>query len=347
LVFISELGAFCERRVEDHRIGPRDEEPRWVALLITLDLGARRIRRVFGIADGTQRRAIEERAVVEMQEKHGGVGGRVVDLLECRQAPLGELELVPAADHTHPLWRGRARDLSLQHPQGIDEGGHAVPAQLHVVIEPPADHVQVRVVETRDHRALVEIDKARARSAIRHDVSLGTHREKPAVLDRDRRRVRLAGIQGLHPAVEEDQIGVVTTSRLRAHRVHRACPSKQVRTRRCCALQEFPPRDAGCDLRVGLRFQHSVVTAVRHGKIQFVIEASCSQFCSVVRPTMPAGQSPARILLDPAAGSHQGPLPRYRGQVGQVDHPVHEAAVDSFPPGDFSQRLYLVYSPEQ
>ena len=119
----------------------------------------------------------------------------------------------------------------------------------------------------------------------------------------------------------------------------------QVRTRRCCALQEFPPRDAGCDLRAGLRFQHSVVTAVRHGKIQFVIEASCSQFCSVVRPTMPASQSPARIVLDPAAGSHQGPLPRYRGQVGQVDHPVHEAAVDSFPPGDFSQRLYLARLP--
>jgi phosphohistidine phosphatase SixA len=72
----------------------------------------------------------------------------------------------------------------------------------------------VRVVETRDHCALVEIDKARAWSAIRHDVSLGAHRENPAVLDRDGRRVRLAGIQGLHPAVAPERTTLSVPSRV-------------------------------------------------------------------------------------------------------------------------------------
>ena len=56
----------------------------------------------------------------------------------------------PAADHAHPLRRRRALGLLLEHPHRVGERRHAVPAQLHVVVEPAADQMHVRVVEARE-----------------------------------------------------------------------------------------------------------------------------------------------------------------------------------------------------
>ncbi|MNO89551.1 hypothetical protein D3C76_810390 [compost metagenome] len=93
-----------------------------------------------------------------MEDEHRSVGRGLVQFFEGRQALFGELELAPAADHPHPL-RGRGTvGLLLEHAQGVGQRGHAFPAQLQVVVEAAADQVQVRVVETGDHRALVQVD---------------------------------------------------------------------------------------------------------------------------------------------------------------------------------------------
>ncbi|MNN52637.1 hypothetical protein D3C81_1673480 [compost metagenome] len=93
-----------------------------------------------------------------MQNEDRRVRRRAVNLLKGRHALFRELELVPAADHPHPLRRRRALGLVLEHAQGIGQRRHAFPAQLQVVIEAAADQVQVRVVEPGDHRALVQVD---------------------------------------------------------------------------------------------------------------------------------------------------------------------------------------------
>ena len=90
--------------------------------------------------------------------KTGVSGATWLISVQRRHAPLGELELGPAADDAHPLRRRGACACSLQHRQGVGERGHAVPAELHVVVEPAADDVEVGIVETRDDAPALEVD---------------------------------------------------------------------------------------------------------------------------------------------------------------------------------------------
>ena len=132
--------------------------PVGLPLLIALDFAAHWRRRVFRIADRAQRRAIQKRAIVEMQHEYRRVGRGAVDFLESRHAPFGKLKLCPAADHAHPLRRRRARRLLLQHAQRIRQGRHAVPAQFHVVVQPAPDRMHVGIVEAGNHGPAAEID---------------------------------------------------------------------------------------------------------------------------------------------------------------------------------------------
>ena len=143
LLLQRQLRSFGQRGVEDHGVRARNQHPGWVAVGVALDLAARRVRRVFGIADHLQRGAVEQGAVVEVQDENRGVRGGGVDLVQRRHAAFGKLELGPAAHHAYPLRRRRAQSLLFQHPQGIGQRRHAFPAQLEVVVQPAANEVQV------------------------------------------------------------------------------------------------------------------------------------------------------------------------------------------------------------
>ena len=145
-----QLRPFGQRGVEDHGVRTGDQHPGRVAVGVALDLAARRVWRVFGVANHLQRGAVEQGAVVEMQDKDRGVRRGVVNFVQGWHAAFGKLELAPSAHHAHPLWRWRAQGLFFQHPQGIGQRRHAFPAQLEVVVQPAANEVQVGVVQAGD-----------------------------------------------------------------------------------------------------------------------------------------------------------------------------------------------------
>ena len=118
-----------------------------------------------------------------MQHKDRRVGSGLVDFVQSRHAPFGELELRPAADYAHPLGRRRALCLLLQHMHGVGKRRHAVPAQLHIVVEATADRMHVRIVETRDHRSAAEIDCFRVGSSQTHNFFVGANADKAPILN--------------------------------------------------------------------------------------------------------------------------------------------------------------------
>ena len=161
LVRIGELRPLGQARVKDHGVRLGDEEPRRVPRMVALNLTAGRIGRLPGIAQGAQRRPVDDGAVVKVQNEDRRVGRDLVDLLQGRHATLGKLELRPAADDPHPLGRRGAPGLLTQHREGIGERGNAIPAKFHVVVEPAPDHVDVGIVETRDDASPLKVDPLR------------------------------------------------------------------------------------------------------------------------------------------------------------------------------------------
>ena len=184
-----------------------DQHPGRVAAAIADDLSAHRIRRLFGIPHGFQRRAVQQRAIVEMQHKHRRIGRRVVQLFQGRHPPLSELKFAPAADHPHPLRRGCAIRLILKHSQGIGQRGNALPAELKVVVQPAADQVQVRIVEARDHRMPFEIDDLRPLGGKAHDPIVASGSNNFSVGDGHGFRQGIRAIEGMNLTVGQNQCG--------------------------------------------------------------------------------------------------------------------------------------------
>src|SRR5438045_861966 len=120
-----------------------------------------------------------------MQHENRRVGRRSVDLFQSRHAPLGELELRPAADHTHPLRRRGSLSLVAQHAQRVREGRHAVPAQFHVVVEAATDRMHVRVVETWNHRSPLGVNHFRGRPTLAQNLVIGSGGANLPVSDGD------------------------------------------------------------------------------------------------------------------------------------------------------------------
>ncbi len=197
--------ALGQGRVQDHRVRARDQHAGRVAGGVTLDLAARRVRGVLGVAHRAQGGAVEQRAVVQVQDEDRRVGRGGVDLVQGRHAALGELELAPAAHHAHPLRMRRARRLVLQHAQRVGKRGHAFPAQLEVVIQAAADQVQVGVVQARDDGAAVEVDDLAAFGTVAHDIVGIADGQEAAVADGDRAGLGLGAVHGVEAAVEQNQ----------------------------------------------------------------------------------------------------------------------------------------------
>src|ERR1700733_4728500 len=96
-----------------------------------------------------------------MHDEDGCVRRYCIDLIERWHPALGELKLCPPSDHSNPLRSRRPRRLLLQHAQSVGERRYTIPAQLQVVVEPAADRMHVRIIESRNDGAAPSIDDSR------------------------------------------------------------------------------------------------------------------------------------------------------------------------------------------
>jgi hypothetical protein len=202
-----QLRAGGERRIEDQCVGLGQQQAGRLAGGVALDQPARRVGRVLGVAHRPQRGTVQQRAVVEVQDEDRRLGRGRVDLGQRRQALLRPLVLDEAADHPHPLRRRRAGGLRLEHRHRVGQRRHAVPAQLHQVVQPAADDVDVAVDQPGDGAAAAGVDDLRGGAGQRHDVPLLAHREEAAILHGQRRGLRQAAVEGRDACVAEDEVG--------------------------------------------------------------------------------------------------------------------------------------------
>ncbi|MNH00983.1 hypothetical protein D3C79_601920 [compost metagenome] len=212
LILQRQLRPLGQRGVEDHRVRAGDQHAGRVTELIALDLATWRVRGALVVADGLERSAVEQCAVIQVQQEYRGVRRGLVDFFQGGHAFFGELEFVPATDYPHPLRGWRARGLVLEHAQGISHRRHPFPAQFEVVVQATADQVQVRVIEARDHRALLEVDDLRGGALVGHGLGVAAHGDEAAVLDGDGGRGGLFAVNGVQFAVEQNQVGGHGTS---------------------------------------------------------------------------------------------------------------------------------------
>ena len=206
LVVRRQLGPLGQRRIQDRRIGLRQQQAGGIALRIADDLTARRVGRVLAIADRAQRRRVQQSAIIEVQDEDRRFGRRGVDLVQCRQPLFGELMLGKAADHAHPLRRRRIFRLALQHRHGLGQARHAFPAQLHIIVEPAADHMDVAVDQAGDRAPTLGVDHLRVRRGGGAHRRFGSDRQESAVADGDGLRHRIFPVQRRHLGVDEDQV---------------------------------------------------------------------------------------------------------------------------------------------
>ena len=146
-----------------------------------------------------------------MQDEDRRIRRDRIDLIERRQSFFGELMLGKAADDAHPLRRGRAVDLLLQHRHRIGEERHAVPAQLHIVVQPATDDVRVAVDQPGNDTAALS-PPLRVAVGEAHHLAVVTHGDETAIGDRDSCRLRILAIQSRELAVAEDQLGLSALS---------------------------------------------------------------------------------------------------------------------------------------
>jgi hypothetical protein len=111
-----------------------------------------------------------------------------------------------AADHAHPLRRRRDRHLALEHVHRIGERAHAIPAQLHVEVEPATDDVEMIVDQSRKHALAFEVDHLCRRPRELHDLLIVSDGGEHAVLDRHRAGGGIAPVERREQAAVKNEI---------------------------------------------------------------------------------------------------------------------------------------------
>ena len=188
LLLKRQSGTFCQRGVEDHGVGTRNQHAGRVAVAVTLDFAARRIGRVAGVAYYLERRAIKQGAIIEMQHKYRRIGRGLIDFIQRWHTTLGKLKFGPAANDAHPLRRRRAQRLRFQHAQRVGDRRHTFPAQLKVIVETAANQMQVRIVETGNSGVTFEVNDLCAVAVVLHNIIKAAHLKKLTVANGDRVR---------------------------------------------------------------------------------------------------------------------------------------------------------------
>ena len=186
LVFRRQLWALRECGIQDVGVRPGDENAGRITSGIANDLPTRRIGRVLGIADLTERGAVQKRPVIEVKDEHRGIRSGPVQLVERRHPALGELKFGPSSHHSHPLARRRSLRLLAKHAQTVCQRRNAVPPKLQVVVEAAANQVKVGVIQPRNYGALVQVDQFRPLVTEAHDFQIASDCEELAVANRRR-----------------------------------------------------------------------------------------------------------------------------------------------------------------
>ena len=143
---MSELGSLGQRSVENVGVGLGDQKAGGISVTVALNFTGRKVRGILVIAHGTERRAVQQRPVVQMHHEDRCVWRYCIDLIKRWHPALGELELCPPADNSDPLRSRRPRRLLFQHAQSVGERRYTIPAQLKVVVEPAADRMHMRII---------------------------------------------------------------------------------------------------------------------------------------------------------------------------------------------------------
>ena len=207
LMLRRQLRSFGERGVKNRGVRTRDEQAGGIAAVVALDFAAGRIGRVLRVTAGAQRRLVQQRAAIQMQDENRRIRRGGVDFVQRRHPAFGELKLAPAADHAHPLAGRRALRLFLQHAQSVGERWHAVPAQFHVVVQSAANDVQVRVVQSGNDAAAFEVNHLRVWPAL--ILLRVVHADDAAVLDGEIGRFRILRVERGDAAVVKNQVCLV------------------------------------------------------------------------------------------------------------------------------------------
>ncbi len=128
LVLEWQLRAFGKRCVQNGGVGFGEQQACRIASPVAHNFASRWLGCVLRVAHHAQRRSIEDRAIIQMQDEHWRVRCNSVDLVDRGKALFVELMLREAAHHAHPLRRRGDRHLVLEHRHGRGERAHAVPA---------------------------------------------------------------------------------------------------------------------------------------------------------------------------------------------------------------------------
>ncbi len=117
LVLLGQFWALRERCIQNGRVGLSQKQTGRIAIAIAHDLATGRARCGLVVTHRTKRRAIQQRAIVQMHNEHRGIWGDGIQLVNGWEPLLSKLMLGESADDPHPLWCRRAIHLGLEHPQ--------------------------------------------------------------------------------------------------------------------------------------------------------------------------------------------------------------------------------------
>src|SRR5262245_54609291 len=94
---------FRERGIKNRRVWSRDEQPGGIALCVALYFATGWIWRVLRVTARAQRRLVQQRTAIEMQNEDWRVRRGLVDFFERWHPVFGELKFAPTTDHPNPL----------------------------------------------------------------------------------------------------------------------------------------------------------------------------------------------------------------------------------------------------
>src|SRR6266704_3385602 len=95
-----------------------------------------------------------------MHHKDRCVRGCCINLIQRWHPVFSELKLCPPSDNSDPLRSRRPRGLVFQHAQGVGERRYTIPAQLKVVVEPAANRMHMRIIQSRNDGVSPTVDNA-------------------------------------------------------------------------------------------------------------------------------------------------------------------------------------------